>query len=62
MQMANGVIKLAADPSLEDVTGKYFVSDRPSRMPREATDANIQKRLWDVLEEQTGARWPASIA
>lgn len=62
LHQANGVTRLAADPSLEDVTGKYFMYDQPSRMPREATDVKIQQRLWDILEQQTGARWPANIA
>lgn len=62
VQQANGVIKLAADPSLSKVTGKYYMYDEPSSMPREANDPKIQQRLWDVLEKQTGARWPANIA
>ncbi|KAK9860442.1 hypothetical protein WJX84_010099 [Apatococcus fuscideae] len=62
LHQANGVIKLAADPSLSKVTGKYYMYDEPSSMPQEANDPKIQQRLWDVLEKQTGARWPANIA
>ncbi len=41
----------------EGVTGKYFVSSRESRAPGPAYDSHARQRLWEILEEQTGAQW-----
>jgi len=54
---ANDQHWLITDPSLEGVTGQYFVGRRPCRPPSTALDESIQQKLWAVLEEQTGAQW-----
>jgi NAD(P)-dependent dehydrogenase (short-subunit alcohol dehydrogenase family) len=53
---ANDQYFLATDDSVSDVNGKYFISSRESRAPGPAYDANIRIKLWEILEEQTGAQ------
>lgn len=39
-------------------SGKYFVSRQERRPPPPAMDPLVQDALWDMLCEQTDARWP----
>lgn len=57
MQSADDEYKMITDPSMEGVTGQYRVSHRPRGMARVVDDASTRKRLWSLLEEQTGAKW-----
>lgn len=57
LQDANYELKAATDSSLAAVSGAYFVGGRESRAPAAAYDAAAQRRLWALLEEQTGAAW-----
>lgn len=57
VQSANDEYKMITDPSLDGVTGQYRVSHRPRGMARVTDDAATRKRLWDILEQQTGAQW-----
>ena len=57
LQDANNEFKLATDPSLAKVTGKYFVGGRESRGASTAQDFNTRKKLWQVMTEQTGAAY-----
>jgi len=43
-------IKAASDPSLETVTGKYFVRQREKPPPRAALDQALAGRLWEESE------------
>ncbi len=52
---ANDLFYLATEA--EGVSGKYFVSSRESRAPGPAYDSDARQRLWEILEEQTGAQW-----
>ncbi|MCI4353583.1 MAG: SDR family oxidoreductase [Thermoplasmata archaeon] len=45
---------LAAEPSIHDVTGKYFDHCRIVASSPESYDATAGQRLWDVLAVQTG--------
>ncbi|KAF5834363.1 hypothetical protein DUNSADRAFT_8985 [Dunaliella salina] len=54
---ANDEHWIITDPSLEGVTGQYFVGRRPCRPPSTALEESIQQKLWTHLEEQTGAQW-----
>lgn len=54
---ANDEFFLATDPSVANVTGKFFVSSRQRSLNQPAQDAEQRRRLWDVLVEQTGAEW-----
>lgn len=49
------IVRLAADPNLRDVTGKYF--DRFRERPSAACtyDRDTQRRLWEESERLTGA-------
>jgi NAD(P)-dependent dehydrogenase (short-subunit alcohol dehydrogenase family) len=50
-------VRLATDPSLEGVSGRYFPSTPGSRfLPRvrAACDANLQRRVWDRTAELVG--------
>jgi hypothetical protein len=52
------IVQLAADPSLEDVTGTYFRDLRPATPSPRARDAAVGRRLWEVSERLTN-RTPA---
>jgi NAD(P)-dependent dehydrogenase (short-subunit alcohol dehydrogenase family) len=47
-------IYLASDPSVEGVTGKYFVKRKPVETTQAAQDKQNAKRLWDVSAELVG--------
>lgn len=48
---AKTTLFLATDASVAKVSGKYFAKSREQKPSREARDASIAKRLWDVSEE-----------
>ena len=58
LEQANDAFMVSADPALGKVTGKYFLGMRDTRMPRDATEAGPRQRLWQMLEQQTGFRYP----
>jgi len=47
---ARAQIKAASDPSLETVTGRYFVRQREKPPPRAALDQVLAGRLWEESE------------
>ncbi|KAG7673215.1 hypothetical protein Ndes2526B_g03363 [Nannochloris sp. 'desiccata'] len=57
VQDANDQFFLATDGSVSQVSGGYFISSRENRAPSPAYDVDARRRLWDILEEQTGAQW-----
>jgi NAD(P)-dependent dehydrogenase (short-subunit alcohol dehydrogenase family) len=57
VQDADDQFFLATDGSVSQVSGRYFISSRGSRAPSPAYDVDARRRLWDILEEQTGAQW-----
>ena len=52
---AEAVVRLAASPELEGVTGRYFDGTREARANRQAYDAEARKRLWALSEELCGS-------
>lgn len=44
-------IFLASDPTVERVSGRYFDECKERRPSREARDAEVARRLWEVSEE-----------
>jgi hypothetical protein len=56
---ANYELYLATSQDVVRTHGKYFVYNKERRMPSVVYDAQKRKRLWRILEEQTGARYPA---
>lgn len=55
-------IKLAVDPDLENVTGKYF-SDCEEKTPSSrARDDEMAEWLWKTSEEWTGMSIPNTVA
>ena len=66
-QGAAGHVRLASDPALRGVSGKYFAEQSPSApgMHRETRsspasyDAAVSERLWELSNDLTGARWNA---
>ena len=48
---AEAVVRLAASPEVEGVTGRYFDGTREARANRQAYDPQARRRLW-VLSEQ----------
>jgi NAD(P)-dependent dehydrogenase (short-subunit alcohol dehydrogenase family) len=51
----NSVMYLATDPSLDDVTGKYFDHRQEARANAQAYDAEVRQRLRDLSIELTDA-------
>jgi len=50
---AKTTLFLATDPSVVSTSGLYFDKSKPRKPSREARDASVAKRLWDVSEELT---------
>jgi retinol dehydrogenase 14 len=48
-------IRVASDPTLADVSGRYFANAREKRSSRASYDETVARRLWDVSAELTGA-------
>jgi NAD(P)-dependent dehydrogenase (short-subunit alcohol dehydrogenase family) len=46
--------RLAADPELDGVTGRYFNRTREARADEQAYDTDARRRLWDLSERLTG--------
>lgn len=55
-------IRLAVDPELEDVSGKYFSDCTEARTSRAARDDETAAWLWKTSEEWTGLTAPNTIA
>ena len=51
---AKTTLFLATDPSVAGTSGLYFAKGKPKTPSREARDASVAKRLWDVSEELVG--------
>ncbi|MEJ7843890.1 MAG: SDR family oxidoreductase [Rubrobacter sp.] len=51
---AEAVVRLAASPGLEGVTGRYFDGTRETRADQQAYDPQARKRLWDLSEDLCG--------
>ncbi len=52
----------ASDPSLEKVSGKYFVRQREKTAPRAALDPAAARRLWEETEKLVSRISPARAA
>ena len=46
--------RLAVDPALDGVTGRYFNRTREARADEQAYDADARRRLWQLSERLTG--------
>ena len=57
VDQANDQFHLATDSRVAGVSGKYFVSRRERTAPGPANDVAARRKLWDLLQEQTGAVW-----
>ncbi|RUS76525.1 hypothetical protein EGW08_015718 [Elysia chlorotica] len=57
-QGAQTSIRLAVDPSLETVSGKYFSDCKDTKTSAAALDENVAKRLWEVSEKITNSTYP----
>ncbi len=56
-------VKLASDPALSDVTGKYFDSDGSPAVPNpEVNDKSKRERLWEMSREMTGLDSPDHLS
>ncbi len=59
---AETTLYLATAPKLAGVTGAYFVKRRPRAIAKPAQDLALQRELWQVSEQLTGAHWPVPVA
>jgi NAD(P)-dependent dehydrogenase (short-subunit alcohol dehydrogenase family) len=53
-QGAETLIYLASSPTVQGVTGEYFVKKRPIRSSKASYDQAIARRLWQLSEPMTG--------
>lgn len=53
---AQTTLRLALDPELENVTGKYFSDCKEKSVSRAAKDDETAAWLWNVSEEWTGLK------
>jgi hypothetical protein len=51
---ADTSVFLASDPSLEGVTGKYFIDRKERRLPRRVIEHPFRGELWDRTESILG--------
>ena len=51
-------LRLAIDPELDGVSGRFFDGTRESEAHPQARDPDARRRLWDLSEELTGVRIP----
>ena len=51
-------LRLAVDPALAGVTGRYFDGPREARPDAQAYDAEARRRLWELSEDLVGLRAP----
>jgi NAD(P)-dependent dehydrogenase (short-subunit alcohol dehydrogenase family) len=51
---SNKLIYLATAPELENVTGKYFVNNKPTRSSEISYDPAVQKKLWEMSKKWSG--------
>jgi NAD(P)-dependent dehydrogenase (short-subunit alcohol dehydrogenase family) len=54
----DATLRLAADPELDGVSGRFFDGTSESRAQPQAYDAEARRRLWTISEELTGVRLP----
>lgn len=52
---AKAVVRLAASPELEGLTGKYFSKMKEANSSEESYDEDVAQRLWKVSEELTAS-------
>jgi NAD(P)-dependent dehydrogenase (short-subunit alcohol dehydrogenase family) len=53
---ASPIVRLAASPSVDGVSGRYFVRERRASFPRRARDARVAGELWEESERLVGIR------
>lgn len=47
---ARSSLLLASSPSVEGVTGKFFIGGRPAALARHAEDPGLRRELWELSE------------
>jgi NAD(P)-dependent dehydrogenase (short-subunit alcohol dehydrogenase family) len=53
---ASPIVRLAGSPSVQGLSGRYFVRERRAPFPRRARDARVAGELWDESERLVGMR------
>jgi hypothetical protein len=51
---ADSTVRLATDPSLEGVTGRFFDRETEARAEDQAYDPEARRRLWELSEALAG--------
>jgi NAD(P)-dependent dehydrogenase (short-subunit alcohol dehydrogenase family) len=51
---AQTIVRLAASPQLEGVTGRYFEEEREATPAPLASDAQLARRLWELSTQLVG--------
>jgi len=55
-EAARAVVRLAAEPELQGITGAYFKEGLPARSSPASLDPDLWARLWEASEQLVGAR------
>ena len=55
------IVKLATDPELDDVSGKYYSDCKETTSSVESRDKQVAKKLWDVSLELLGIQEDSPI-
>lgn len=55
-QAAKALVRLAVDPALAEVTGKYFIKYREAKSSSRSYDVQLAKNLWEHSESLTQER------
>jgi NAD(P)-dependent dehydrogenase (short-subunit alcohol dehydrogenase family) len=50
---ARSILFLAASPSVKEITGRFFIGERPVALTRQAQDPELRRELWELSETLT---------
>jgi hypothetical protein len=51
---ADSTIRLAVDPALDGITGRFFDRETEARAEDQAYDPDARRRLWELSEKLAG--------
>jgi hypothetical protein len=48
------IVYLVDSPTIENVSGKYFVNDKAQQSSHQSRDVKLQNQFWNVSEKMVG--------
>ena len=61
-QGAQTSIYLASSPEVAEISGRYFIKQRPAKSSAVSYDEAAQEQLWRLSEQMTGLTAPATVS